>query len=188
MHKIENIELKECDNPKFVKTKRMHYLQDGKKKQWEIVLNYDSVSIFLIDESNNRFILVKQFRPAVYLKNDDGFTYEICAGIVDKDLPLIEIAREEALEECGYDVPLSNISKINELYSGVGFSGSRQTLYFAYIDKSMKVSDGGGIDDEVLEVFHLDIDKAKDFIVDTNFVKTTGLVYAITKYLYDKGL
>lgn len=188
MYKIENIKFSECDNPKFVKTKRMHYTQDGNPKKWEIVLNYDSVSILLIDEPNDRFVLVKQFRPPVYLKNNDGFTYEICAGIVDKDLPLIDIAREEALEECGYDVPLENVYKINEFYSGVGFSGSKQTLYFAYINDDMKVSDGGGIDDEVLEVFYLDISKSKQFIDDISFVKTPGLAYAITKYLYDKGL
>lgn len=188
MYKIENIKFTDCDNPKFLKTQRMHYTQDGISKTWEIMLNHDAVSIFLIDELNNRFVLVKQFRPPVYLKNNDGFTYEICAGIVDKDLPLIQIAREEALEECGYDVPLENIQKITEFHSGVGVSGSKQTLYFAYINDDMKVSEGGGIDDEVLEVFYLDISKSKEFLDDSNFVKTPGLAYAITKYLYDKGL
>ena len=188
MYKIEDIKFTECDNPKFIKTQRMHYTQNGTPKKWEIMLNHDAVSIFLIDKDNDRFVLVKQFRPPVYLRNNDGFTYEICAGIVDKDLPLIQIAREEALEECGYDVPLENIHKVNELHSGVGVSGSKQTLYFAYIDDTMKVNDGGGIDDEVLEVFYLDITKAKQFMDDVSFVKTPGLVYAITKYLYDKGL
>ena len=188
MNKITNIQIKDCDNPKFVQTKRMHYTQNGISKQWEIVLNYDSVSILLVDEQRNIFIIVKQFRPAVFLQNNDGVTYEICAGIVDKDLPLIEIAREEALEECGYNIPLENIKVENELYSGVGFSGSKQTFYIAHINEDMKVSDGGGIDDEVLEVFHIDIDKSKDFLSDDSIVKTPGLAYAITKYLYDKGI
>lgn len=42
-----------------------------------------------------------------------GVTYELCAGLVDKpDLSLEEIARQEVLEECGYDVPASKLKKI----------------------------------------------------------------------------
>lgn len=41
-----------------------------------------------------------------------GVTLELCAGIVDKDLPLVEIAREEVLEECGYDVPVERMEEI----------------------------------------------------------------------------
>ena len=41
-----------------------------------------------------------------------GITLELCAGIVDKSCDLIEIAKSEVLEECGYDVPLSCLQKI----------------------------------------------------------------------------
>lgn len=42
-----------------------------------------------------------------------GITYELCAGLVDKpDLSLEEIARQEVLEECGYDVPASKLKRI----------------------------------------------------------------------------
>ncbi len=46
-----------------------------------------------------------------------GVTWELCAGIVDKDLSLIEITREEIREECGYDVPAESISKITSFRS-----------------------------------------------------------------------
>jgi len=39
-------------------------------------------------------------------------TLELCAGIVDKDVSLEEIARQELLEEVGYDVPVSKLEKI----------------------------------------------------------------------------
>lgn len=42
-----------------------------------------------------------------------GVTLELCAGIVDKDKPLVEIAREEVLEECGYHVKLSDLELVN---------------------------------------------------------------------------
>ena len=42
-----------------------------------------------------------------------GVTYELCAGLVDKpDLSLEEIARQEVLEECGYDVPAAKLKRI----------------------------------------------------------------------------
>lgn len=41
-----------------------------------------------------------------------GITLEMCAGIVDKNKSLHEIAREEVLEECGYDVPITELHKI----------------------------------------------------------------------------
>lgn len=41
-----------------------------------------------------------------------GITHELCAGIVDKSLPPEEIAREEVLEECGYNVPIENMTRI----------------------------------------------------------------------------
>lgn len=41
-----------------------------------------------------------------------GITLELCAGIIDKSKPFIEIAREEVLEECGYDVPLERIEEV----------------------------------------------------------------------------
>lgn len=41
-----------------------------------------------------------------------GVTLELCAGIVDKDKSWSEIAREEILEECGYDVPVERVEEV----------------------------------------------------------------------------
>ena len=41
-----------------------------------------------------------------------GITYELCSGIVDKDVSLAEIAKLEVLEECGYDIPVSSLEKV----------------------------------------------------------------------------
>lgn len=47
-----------------------------------------------------------------------GITYELCAGLVDKpQLSLEEIARQEVLEECGYDVPASKLKRITSYRS-----------------------------------------------------------------------
>lgn len=40
-----------------------------------------------------------------------GISLEFCAGIVDKSKSLVETAREEVLEECGYDVPIDKLQQ-----------------------------------------------------------------------------
>lgn len=45
-----------------------------------------------------------------------GVTLELCAGIMDKkELTDKETAKEEVLEECGYDVPLEKFESIIKL-------------------------------------------------------------------------
>lgn len=41
-----------------------------------------------------------------------AITLELCAGIVDKSKTLREIAQEEVIEECGYNVPLERIEEV----------------------------------------------------------------------------
>lgn len=41
-----------------------------------------------------------------------GYSLELCAGLVDRNSNLNEIAKDEILEECGYDVPLSSLRKL----------------------------------------------------------------------------
>jgi len=178
MKSIKNIRLGECKDSNFVKLKRMHYTQEGVEKAWDLAEVHDSVSILLYHKEKNSFVIVKQFRPPVYLKNEDGFTYELCAGIVDKNLLHVEIAKEEILEECGFDVESKNIQKITSFFSSVGFAGSIQTLYFAELDDSMKVSAGGGVEAEDIEVIYLHVEDAKQFIVDERKAKTPGIMFA----------
>ena len=182
-NQIKHFKLQPLVDAKFISTSFATYEQDGIKKSWEIVEAHDSVAILIYHEEKKAFILVKQFRPAVYLNNDNGMTVELCAGIVDKKLSLEEIAKEEIEEECGYDVPLHNIERITAFHTSVGFAGSKQTLYFAQVDESMKVSEGGGVDHEQIEVEYLPIDKAKKLIYDESIAKTPGLMFAFMWWL-----
>jgi UDP-sugar diphosphatase len=182
-NQIKHFKLQSLVNAKFISTSFATYEQDGIRKSWEIVEAHDSVAILIYHEEKKAFILVKQFRPAVYLNNDNGMTVELCAGIVDKKLSLEEIAKEEIEEECGYDVPLHNIERITAFHTSVGFAGSKQTLYFAQVDESMKVSEGGGVDHEQIEVVYLPVDKAKKLIYDESIAKTPGLMFAFMWWL-----
>ena len=140
------------------------------------------MAILIYHKGKEAFILVKQFRPAVYLNNDDGMTVELCAGIVDKELSLAQIAQEEIEEECGYSVPLENLERITAFHTSVGFAGSKQTLYFVQVDERMKVSEGGGVDHEQIEVVYLPLKEAQALIYDENIAKTPGLMFAFMWY------
>jgi UDP-sugar diphosphatase len=179
MHnQIKHFKLQPLVEAKFITTSFATYEQDGIKKSWEVVQAHDSVAILIYHKEKESFVLVKQFRPAVYLNNDHGMTVELCAGIVDKELSLAEIAKEEIEEECGYAVPLQNIERITSFHTSVGFAGSKQILYFAEVDETMKVSEGGGVDHEQIEVFYLPVDEAKNLIYDESIAKTPGLMFS----------
>ena len=184
-NQIKNFKLEPLVDAKFIQTSFATYEQNGIAKTWEIVEAHDSVAILIYHKDKDAFVLVKQFRPAVYLNNDDGMTVELCAGIVDKDLSLLQIAKEEIEEECGYDVALENIEKITSFHTSVGFAGSKQMLYFAEVDESMKVSEGGGVDLEQIEVVYLPVSEAKKLIYDESIAKTPGLMFAFMWY-FDK--
>lgn len=114
------------DSP-WMKTIRLHYLQDGRRKEWDVIQIHNSVSIVVFNTSRKKLVFVHQFRPAVYTsflpqKQDTidverypatlGLSLELCAGIVDKDKPLVEIARDELKEECGYEAPASAFEQV----------------------------------------------------------------------------
>jgi UDP-sugar diphosphatase len=175
---LKNFKLHPLVDAKFINTSLATYEQNGVKKSWEIVQAHDSVAILIYHKEKDAFVLVEQYRPAVYLNNDNGLTIELCAGIVDKNLSLEQIAKEEIEEECGYDIALGRIEEITSFHTSVGFAGSKQILYYAEVDESMKVSEGGGVDAEMIEVVYLPIKKAKALIYDVNIAKTPGLMFA----------
>ena len=177
---ISDIQLTKCEDSNFVKTQRMHYKQKGIQKAWDMVHVHDSVSILIYHKQRNAFVLVKQFRPPVFLHNQDGYTYELCAGIVDKDTTLEQIAKEEIDEECGYKVPLEKIERVTSFYTAVGFAGAQQTLYYCEVNDEMKIHAGGGVHVEDIEVVYLNVDEAKTFVLDETKAKTPGIMYAMT--------
>ena len=74
-----------------------------------------------------------------------GFTYELCAGIVDKaGLDLAQIAKEEIWEECGFDVPLASIRLVTSYITAIGISGARQSIFAAEVDEGMATAAAAG--------------------------------------------
>ena len=186
---IKNFKTHELTDTKFVHPVKLSYNLNGIDKRWEAVKSFDSVAILLYHEEKDSFLLVKQFRPPVFLNDESKVcTYELCAGIVDKNKSLEEIAQEEIDEECGYEVKLEDIRKITSFYTNVGVSGGKQSLFFAKIDESMKRHQGGGVNDEQIELMFLKVDEFKEFIYDESKAKTPGLMFSFMWFIENKDL
>lgn len=176
---ISDFHTSPLDQGQFVRPVRLRYQQNGASRSWEAVQCHDSVAILLYHRDQDAFLLVKQFRPAVHMNHPEHLcTFELCAGLVDKDAPLEQVAREEIDEECGFDVPVENIRKISSFFTNVGVSGNKQHLFYAEIDDSMKCHEGGGIHTEEIVLEYIPRKDARSFVYDESRAKTPGLIFA----------
>jgi len=183
---IQNFEITNLTNPSFVKPVRLNYSLNQANQTWEAVKSHDSVAVLLYHTSKDAFLLVKQFRAPVFMNHENyKFTYELCAGIVDKDISLLEISKEEIEEECGYKVHCNDIEKISSFFTNVGVSGAKQHLFFTTIDETMKIGEGGGIHNEYIEKEFVSVKDSKAFIYDESKAKTPGLMFAFY-WFYEK--
>ena len=172
---------------KFLELKEVFYKYKNKEKRWEVCSSMDSVACLIYDKDLDALILVKQFRLPVYLKNNDGFTYELCAGLCDKDKSNIEIAKEEVLEECGYDVEVNRLKKITSTWASVGTNAARQEIFYVEVGNKDKVNDGGGLEEEDIEVVSLKSGEVEKFVFDESIVLTPGAKFALLWWLRYKN-
>jgi UDP-sugar diphosphatase len=179
----------------------------------DLVKAHDSVAIITFNKTRNTLVVVKQFRPAVYYgqiceyleevgadKADsdevvkkfppkNAITMELCAGIIDKDLSFIEIAREELIEECGYNVPVERLEEVIRFRSGVGTTGSLQVMYYCEVTDDDKVKGaGGGVDDELIDVHELTLDEAREMLKQgTEHTSPPAFLFGILWFLTNKA-
>lgn len=185
MAKIDKV--KTLQDPNFIEPIEIHYTLKGEQKKWEAIISHDSVAILLWHREKKAFVLVKQLRATVlHTHKEDGYTYELCAGIIDKDLSDAEIAKEEVLEECGYDIPLRSIERVTAFYPSVGVTGAKQTLFYAECDESMRINEGGGLAEEDIEVVYIPVEEIKEFMFDENYHKTPGMMMAFYWFLENR--
>ena len=171
-----SIILQKCTNARFVEVCEMHYIENGIKKRWEVVKSNDSVSILINNIDSAKLIIVRQFRPAVFLRNNCGYMFELCAGLVDKaGKSLEQIAKEEVYEECGYEA--QNLVKIGEFYSSVGTSGSKQSVFYTEVCNADKKTKGGGVDDEFIEIIEIAHSEVLEFLKTPNITPSLGFAF-----------
>ena len=110
-----------------------------------------------------------------------GIAYELCAGIVDKQMSLSQVAKEEVLEECGYDVPVENLRQVTSWRGEVGHASNCQTLFYAEVtDDMLSPGAGGGNlhEGEQIEILYLPVSDMLTFMYDEEKVKEASLMFA----------
>jgi len=112
--------------------------------------------ILLYNSKENTVVLTKQFRMPSYLNgNDDGMLIEVCAGLLDEDDPISCIIKEVE-EETGYRI--NDPIKVLEVYSSPGAVTEIIHYFISEYNSRMKISEGGGKEEETEEIEVLEID------------------------------
>jgi nudix-type nucleoside diphosphatase (YffH/AdpP family) len=130
---------------------------------WEVQSReaYDrgnGATILLYDRARRTVVLTQQFRLPTYVNgNASGMLIEACAGLLDKDDPETCIARE-AFEETGYEI--RNPRKVMQAYMSPGSVTEILHFFVAEYSRTQRVSDGGGVEEEDIEVMELSFDDA----------------------------
>ncbi|MEZ4859274.1 MAG: GDP-mannose pyrophosphatase NudK [Flavobacteriaceae bacterium] len=120
--------------------------------------------ILLYNKVKRTVILTQQFRLPTYINgNESGMMIEACAGLLDADNPEDCIKRETE-EETGYKI--TEVQKLFQAYMSPGSVTEILHFFAAEYHNDMKVSDGGGVEDEHenIEVLELDFDTAYGMI------------------------
>lgn len=150
-----------------------NYLQKDGSWQQQSREAYDrgnGATILLYNTEERTVILTKQFRLPTFLNgNKTGMLIEACAGLLDKD-NAEDCIKRETEEETGYKI--SSVEKIFEVYMSPGSVTEILYFFIAKYSSDMKVSSGGGIDDEQenIEVLELNFDDALQML-DTGEIK-----------------
>ncbi|XP_038206746.1 uridine diphosphate glucose pyrophosphatase NUDT14-like [Zerene cesonia] len=206
MEDVKDVYISPLPESIYVKPFRLNYTQNGKEKNWDLLEVHDSVAIIVFNITRKVMIFVKQFRPAIYYNSihpDDrqskvidtkkypaslGIALEMCAGIIDKNKSVEQIAKEEVLEECGYDVPLDKLQRIISYRSGVGVQGSLQTFFYCEVTDDMKTEQGGGVDDEIIEVIEKTIPEIEEMVTSPGPISSPpSCLFALMWFLHYKA-
>jgi len=148
--KVRNIRTKLLSDDWYTLNKiTFDYLNDNGVWETQHRESYDrgnGAAILLYNPKKKTVILTKQFRMPTYLNgNDDGMMIEVCAGVLDGDNPE-QCVIKEAEEETGYRI--SKVKKVIESYMSPGAVTEILHLFIAEYSDEMKVSKGGGLDNE----------------------------------------
>jgi len=175
-------------NNRKVKIKKITNLSDDWYKLDKVNFDYQLISgewqnqnresynrgngacILLYNSKENTVVLTKQFRMPSYLNgNGDGMLIEVCAGLLDEDDPRSCIIKEVE-EETGYRI--SDPVKVLEVYSSPGAVTEIIHYFISEYNSKMKISEGGGKEEETEEIEVLEIDFNRTLkMIDNGIIK-----------------
>ncbi|MGV3586137.1 MAG: NUDIX domain-containing protein [Adhaeribacter sp.] len=137
----------------FFKLYKITYEDDGETFDREVFVTGNAVAALLYDTQKDKFIFVKQFRPAV---NQDML--ELVAGLLDKEGESPEDTMiREIEEESGYAV--DKLEMVVNFYPSPGAFAEKLHVYYAEV--SHKIGEGGGADGENEKIKLIELTKVE---------------------------
>lgn len=175
----------------FFKVDEIHLRHQTFSGDWsETVrrLNFErgeAVAVLIYLEDTDQFVLVRQFRFAVYETGGEGWIEEVVAGILDEDAPL-DCARRECIEEAGYEI--GRFDYLGTYFVSPGASTERIHLYTGYCQSADRKHPGGGLDHEHEDIEVRVIPREEAFRNLRNGVYTDAkTVMCLQHFLLSKG-
>lgn len=150
----------------------------------------NGAAILLYNNEKDTVVLIRQFRMPSFLNgNDTGMLIETCAGLLDDNNPDTCIIKE-VFEETGYRI--DSVEKVMQAYMSPGAVTEIIHLYLGAYTEEMKVTKGGGLEEEheEIEVLEIPFSEALNMIVTGEIIdaKTIMLLQhlALRKKLWPK--
>ena len=130
----------------------------------EIYDRGDACTLLPYNLAQRTVLLIRQLRYAAYMAGHDDLLIEAAAGMLDDASPEERI-RAEVEEEVGYR--LTEVRQVFQAFMSPGAMTETLHFFVAEYDAAMKVSNGGGLEEEgeEIEVLEHTIDEAMAMIV-----------------------
>jgi len=119
----------------------------------------DAVAVVLFNRPKNKLVMIEQFRYPVYraLNKQNGWLYELVAGVVEAGETPEEVVAREVMEEAGYRI--KNVKLLSTVFPSPG--GMSERVYIFYAEVASRENAGGGLasEDEDIRVMELPVRK-----------------------------
>lgn len=143
----------------------------------------EAVAVLIYLQDKDSFVLVRQFRYAVYAAGEIGWIDEIVAGVMEEQNPL-QCARRECIEEAGYEI--NEFEKIGKIFVSPGITTERIHLYIAFCNSDDKKFSGGGLDHEHEDIMILEISRQEAYQKLMNGEFSDGKTILAMQYFFLK--
>lgn len=166
-------------NGHFKVIKYLVELIGGKQMHQECFERGESVAALIFDEKKQKFIFTRQDRIG-----SQSSMLEIMAGSMDKEgEEPVDALKRELTEELGYVLSKdSDIEHIVSYYVSPGGTSEKVHIYFATVTE--KVSEGGGVEDENIEIVEMTSEEVFAYLPQINDAKTyTAIMWMMNKSL-----
>lgn len=118
----------------------------------EVVDRGDAVGVLIHHLERDEYLLVRQVRTAM-VRHGEPWLLEIVAGMIDPGENPEQAAVREVEEEVGYQPQA--LKPLGSMYGSPGGLAERVWLYLAEVSEAERTGEGGGLEDEDIELVWL---------------------------------